>query len=507
MTSSDTAQLRRTVYWMIGTIAVAVAIAKVVGVENVVEPSRFNAPSAESYGPDPDRARQLNMRDWPEERPEPSPMFGSNDRSRWATIRALVEDGTYVIGQRDKPNAESGYKDTGRIFEPGFTSVDKVMDRDTGNFYSSKPPLLPTLLAGEYWILHNLLGWSMDEDRWWVVCVMLLTVNVLPFGLFLVCLARLLEEYGKSDFGRIFVFAVASFATFQLTFVQTLNNHSPAIWAVMFSLYFVLPKPSQSADPGVSSLFLSGFFAALAVTFELPVAALMVGLFVPLLMTRPKAALVGFLPGMLIPIIAHFICTYLALGRLTPMYSEFGGPMYNYPGSHWAKAGTPAATGIDFIDEPKTVYLFHLLFGHHGWFSLTPVWLAALFGLLALSWKSGAEWAKLVTGAGKTKWPWNLTTLASLTLVVSVVVFAFYTKQTNNYGGNTSGPRWLFWLMPLWLFALLPTADWLGRTAVGRSILLILLAVSVVSVFYPAWNPWRSPIIMVWMQGQGLIDY
>lgn len=45
MTSSDTAQLRRTVYWMIGTIAVAVAIAKVVGVENVVEPSRFNAPS------------------------------------------------------------------------------------------------------------------------------------------------------------------------------------------------------------------------------------------------------------------------------------------------------------------------------------------------------------------------------------------------------------------------------------------------------------------------------
>src|SRR5947209_2100132 len=37
---------------------------------------------------------------WPATRPYPVPMFGSNDRSRWATIRALVEDGTFVIGRR-----------------------------------------------------------------------------------------------------------------------------------------------------------------------------------------------------------------------------------------------------------------------------------------------------------------------------------------------------------------------------------------------------------------------
>ena len=32
------------------------------------------------------------------------PTFSSNDRSRWATIRALVHDHTYAVGERD-PNA------------------------------------------------------------------------------------------------------------------------------------------------------------------------------------------------------------------------------------------------------------------------------------------------------------------------------------------------------------------------------------------------------------------
>src|SRR5947208_11399142 len=39
---------------------------------------------------------------WPTKRPRPMPTFSSNDRSRWATVRAMVDEGTYVIGKRDK---------------------------------------------------------------------------------------------------------------------------------------------------------------------------------------------------------------------------------------------------------------------------------------------------------------------------------------------------------------------------------------------------------------------
>ena len=58
--------------------------------------------------------------------------------------------------------------------------------------------------------------------------------------------------------------------------------------------------------------------------------------------------------------------------------------------------------------------------------------------------------------------------LGPLTLVVSAVVLGFFVLKTNNYGGNTSGPRWLFWLIPLWVLAVPPAADRLAKSAGGR---------------------------------------
>src|SRR5207248_6558748 len=96
------------------------------------------------------------------------------------------------------------------------------------HFYSSKPPLLSVLLAGEYWVVQRLTGWTLQHDTWRVVCTVLLTVNVLPLGIYLVLLARLLERYGTTDWGRLFTFGAAGFGTFLTTFATTLNNHTPA---------------------------------------------------------------------------------------------------------------------------------------------------------------------------------------------------------------------------------------------------------------------------------------
>ena len=66
-------------------------------------------------------------------------------------------------------------------------------------------------------------------------------------------------------------------------------------------------------------------------------------------------------------------------------------------------------------------------------------------------------------------------------------------QPDRNYGGMTSGFRWVFWLAPLWAVAAVPAADVLGRSRVGRTIAGLLLVVSVASVAYPTWNPWTSP--------------
>src|SRR6478735_688892 len=92
-----TAAVRRTAYLLVGAVAVFVVAAKIVGGENVVEPSRYAPAEDNSFGADrPDKP----TRKWPGTRPEPSPFYSSNDKSRWATVRNLVDKGTYVVGTR-----------------------------------------------------------------------------------------------------------------------------------------------------------------------------------------------------------------------------------------------------------------------------------------------------------------------------------------------------------------------------------------------------------------------
>ncbi len=499
------AALRRSIYLLLTWVAVAIATAKVVGVELVVEPSRFQPPPG-TFGSD----RPANFtptKAWTPARPEPTPLLSSNDRSRWATARALVDNGTFVVGQRQNLGAkEPPFGDEGIIFEGGWEAVDKVMDPQTGKFYSTKPPLFPVMMAAEYWLLKHAVGWQFNRDKWPIVVTILLTFNVLPFAVYLILLARLIEQYGTSDFAKVFTFAAAAFGTFVMTFAVTINNHTPAVFCVLFALYPLLRKRPTGSSESRADLFFSGFFAGLTATFELPAAAFTAGLAVPLLLARPKS-LVWFLPGVLVPIVALLACMYAAMGSLLPAYGEFGGPWYKYAGSHWNKIDDPNARGIDFNKQGTPVYAFNLLLGHHGWFSLTPVWLLALAGLASQLRTGNSERGEKVTsGEGRVL---SQRQLAFGTLTISAVVFAFYLMQTKsyNYGGNTATARWLMWLTPLWLFGLLAGAERVAASAWGQRIAAGLLGFSVLSVFYPAWNPWRSPWLLQLAEALDWVHY
>lgn len=503
---ADPADTRRSVYLLLTAVAVAIAAAKVVGAENVYEPSRYTPPPGgySSSPPEPPRV-------WPRERPEPGPMFSSNDKSRWATVRALVDEGTYVIGKRVSPHPTDPtqkFHDEGIIRKGGgYETLDIVMNPETKEFYSSKPPLFATLMAGEYWLLKRAFQWDIVRDRWLVIPTILFTVNVLPFAVYLLLLSRLIENTGKTDFGKLLAFTTAAVGTFLITFSGTLNNHTPAAYCLLFATYPLMRAVQTQRDMTPRGYLGCGFFAGLAVTFDLPAAAFLAAIGLPLLVARPRNTLLVFLPGALLPLGALFATNYAAMGRLTPAYGEFGGPWYNYEGSHWAKLGTPQARGLDFNTEPTTVYAFHLLFGHHGWFSLTPVWLLAFAGLIGLGIRSAVDVRKLFGKATGTGWTPEL--FAAMTLVVSVTVFVFYLTrvQSYNYGGNTSGPRWLFWLIPLWVLAIPPAADRLAGSLAGRLLCALLLGFSVLSVFYPAWNPWRNPWILQLMEFTGYLRY
>jgi hypothetical protein len=541
MNPADPARLRRLSYTLLITVAVAAVCGRILSALNVYEPYLYaqdpartaasavlllgaqHAPEAAvlvAVGESRWRKADAGYRPrvWPADPPESMPTFGSNDRSRWDTVRALVDNGTYVIGYRDYDTDTHQYRDRGIVTEEGWQTSDKVLHPQlhgqTQWFLSSKPPLFPTLVAGEYWLLKHGFGWSITQQRMLVVRVGLLTWNAFPFLVYLVLLSRLLERWGSTDWGRLYVFTAACFGTFLTTFAVTLNNHTVAACCALFALY-----PALAMPPRPLAFVMAGLFAGFTVCCELPAAAFAVALLILLLVRNPRLTVAFFLPALALPIAGLLVTNYLAIGQLTPAYGEVGGPWYEYAGSPWIRKGSLEENrGIDWagLRESKAAYAFHFLLGHHGLFSLSPIWLLAAAGMvvavigLARGWKSltpAAEtsgWRRLVHFIRSVP---AATLIGSLSLVLTLVVLVFYFIETSNYGGWTSGPRWLFWLTPFLLLSMVPVADWLATRRWGRLVGYVVLAISVVSVSYPSWNPWRHPWLYNWLEAQRWITY
>src|SRR5262249_54064900 len=96
-----------------------------------------------------------------------------------------------------------------------------------------------TMMAGEYWLLKHVFGWSIVEHRWGVVRTIVLTFNWLPWLLYLWLLARLVEKFGATDWGRLYVFAARCFRTLMTPFFNSINNHTVATCWAMRGLCFV----------------------------------------------------------------------------------------------------------------------------------------------------------------------------------------------------------------------------------------------------------------------------
>ncbi len=404
------------------------------------------------------------------------PFLSANDRSRWATVRSLVEYGTYEIDQV--------------IAQRNWDTIDKVRHRNAQGqwrFYSSKPPLLATLVAGPYWVIHRLTGKTLGEHPWAIGRGLLLLMNWLPMLGYLALVAALAERLGRSTWSRLVVVASACFATFLSTFVVALNNHLPAAVSVAVVLWLLHRIWHGRSGPLV--FFFAGVFAAFAAACDLPALAFFALATLAALWCNWRRVLLAWVPGAAVVAAAFFGTNYLAHQSLRPPYAHRHGEdnWYDYPGSYWKEENRQ---GIDRGEPSRAVYALHVLVGHHGVFSLTPLWLVAALGM-GLGMRRGQESFLRAVALG--------------TAVLTVVVLGFYIARPlvdRNYGGMTSGFRWSFWLTPLWLVCLLPALEVLRKRRWGRAVVWAAVALSALSASYPTWNPWVHPWLydaMVWL--------
>ena len=510
--------------------------------------------------------RVVTLQNWNAE--GESAFHSANDRSRWATVRALGDSGTYEIDE---------------VSEPGqavkWSTIDMV--RHIGNdgymhSYSSKPTLYPTMVTGIYKAIKLTTGMTITDQSLWVPRIVLLFTNVLPWGVFLFFLAKLIDRVPVRDWSRYFVLAAAGFGTFLSTFSVTLNNHLPAAISVMIASYFMCRILWKQRDDWLC-FFLCGLFATFAVANELPALSFLAIVGAYCLVRDPKMTIVGFVPGILLVAAAFFGTNFLAHGEWKPPYLHRGdgaellsvegsytptldagelpqqlqsllsdkfpdldftlpeivkgdwpstkesvtrwvvrdrdsdaqyairhilrsekysvhkwSNWYEFPDSYWLASRFERKSEVDRGQADKMLYAFHCLFGHHGVFSLTPVWLLSFAGMVVLLWNERMQ----------------LRLFALMTIVLTAVVISFYViyrpAMDRNYGGVTSALRWLFWLAPLWLVCMLPIVEWLGKSRNGRFVCIALLIVSGLSAAYSLQNPWVHPWLYEIWQWTGL---
>jgi hypothetical protein len=409
---------------------------------------------------------------WPQRRPVHTPMFSANDRSRWCTVWSLVERGTYQIDEI--------------IQRPGWDTIDKVKFRD-GHFYSSKPPLLATVVAGIYWVVKHAFGLDLLTQTHETVHTILIVLNLIPWIAALVVLAAIGERYVRTDRGRVFLVVAAAFGTFLTTFLITLNNHTVAAVSLIFALYPLLRIwVDRQTSPWLFGL--AGFWSAFLVCNELPACVFGLAAFGAAVYRAPGPTWKYFMPAALVPLAAFFYTNWLCTDGIMPFYASFTSETNNY--YRYEVNGVPSywtnPVGIDKGEVSAGVYLWHCTFGHHGIFSLSPIYLPALAGW-AFVWRLHRR---------------NLGDVCWLSLGLTVWVLVFYVMQSHsrNYGGVTSGLRWAFWLIPLWLLTVTAVLDEWGDRRWLRVLMLILLAASVFSTTFPRTSPWQHPWLYDLMQ-------
>ena len=533
MPTSETdphATLRRSVYAILIAISCATMLARIALVES------------KTAGPDGRR----------------TPFLSANDRSRWCTVRALVDEGTYAIDTMV----------AGR--DANWKTIDMVRHRGPDrkhHYYSSKPPLFPTLLAAEYWLIKRLTGESIADNPFYVGRLMLALTNVLPMLLYFFVLVRFLEWKGTTNFGRVYIIAAAAFGTFLTTFSVTVNNHLPAAISVLLATSAAM-RIWYCGDRSYLTFVAAGLCAAFAAANELPALSFLTLLGMGLLVKAPRQALLAFTPAVVVVAAGFFGTNYIAHGTWRPAYAHrHDGPVlfssntsiqtlrtaetmppeirtsfmdigkqlsntaevrqrpsgkgwalvdsekevryaiveteqgiefrtwdnwYEYDGSYWLPTGRQ---GVDRGERSRATYTFHVLVGHHGIFSLTPMWLVTLAGLVVATSRPALR----------------MRLLAAITIALSIICLVFYIylrpEQDRNYGGVCSGFRWFFWFTPLWLMAMIPAADRMASHRGWRVVGILLLLASVFSVTFPATNPWTHPWIFQYWENIGWISY
>ena len=351
---------------------------------------------------------------------------GWSQNAHWAFVRALADGVPYI----DTTVGEIGDLGTG----------DTAM-RD-GHLYAAKPPGL-ALATVPWYAAVSATGVRTTGEPTRPVWLMNLWGSVLPALLLVVALWWFAEQL-EPGLGALAA-AIVGLGTMVLAFATLFFNH--ALAAFFGFVPFAVLFHERRGPPRLRLVALAGLLAGLAFAADYQIAlsvGLVLGLYAlrtrearPLLL-RAGAYLGGALAG--------------ALPSLAYNWWAFGSPLHTIYRDYWAEQpGAPST--LPFWANPGLGTAREMLFSAMGLFTLAPVLLMGIVGLVLL-WRRG------------------LVAEASVVAGVCLLV-GFYQSGLGGFGGQ-GPPRYL---MPLVPYLGLPIALAL------RAFPLTTVALAAISIF------------------------
>ena len=258
-----------------------------------------------------------------------TPFHSANDKSRWCTIASLAVEGRYEIDNlleiRQPPkNRRTWY------------TIDLVRHRGKDgelHYYSSKPPLLPTMYTGVYLAVRQITGATLMKQTFFIARIMLILVNLIPLVLLWVIMTRkALREHESSVWAVCILATFIAFGTFISTFNNTLNNHLPAAVAAGISLW-CLDRIIQRGNRQWYWFALCGLSTSFTAANEMPALCWLTIVGGLLLLIDARRTLLAYVPALLPVALAFFLTNYIAHGVWRPAYThrDLGAKLFELP--------------------------------------------------------------------------------------------------------------------------------------------------------------------------------
>ena len=393
--------------------------------------------------------------------------LAENEKSRLATVQAIVEQGTLVISD-SRPDLAG--------------TADRIVVRDVApdgraaaGEYSKLPPVMSALMAGWYWILNNLTGLTFAGDADYLIyllTVLTVTLPVAGAAGMVYRLGRIFELPRPWRAGLGVIVVCGSGLVSYATVISSNALAASLVIAAAACLFHVaaIAKPVHRAP----WLAMTGFLASLAAVVDLGALVFLVLLGCVLLALRwpwgrTVAGVALYVGGALPPLLLHAALTIPVTGDMLPGFLH---PELSPPAPH---VSVPASAADELPTElsVRLSEAFDAVLGWRGLVSHFPVILVGVAGIVLVL---------------RRHWPPATKLLATVSLAAGLVIVITYLMTQPDWLQPMFSARWFILFLPLLVF-------WAGAWLRNRhhpitwAVAAILLAFSMLTSLVGATNP------------------